>query len=129
MRPDEAASRSVIATVASLLEGVLPEMVFVGGHVAGLLVTTPILRRFRATLDVDLLVRVVTRAEFGAVEERLRGAGMVPDSRPGAPICRWLTPGGIGIRTSSGLQSPIRWARTRSESPRRLCTLRPSGRP
>lgn len=95
MRPDEAASRSVLATVAGLLEDVLPEMVFVGGHVAGLLVTTPILRRFRATLDVDLLVRVVTRAEFGALEERLRGAGMVPDSRPGAPICRWLTPGGI----------------------------------
>lgn len=52
MRRDEAASRSVLEAVAGLLEDFLPEVVFVGGHVAGLLVTTPVLRRFRATLDV-----------------------------------------------------------------------------
>lgn len=97
MRRDEAASRSVLEAVAGLLEDLLPEVVFVGGHVAGLLVTTPVLRRFRATLDVDLLVRVTTRAEYRAMESRLRRLGLASDTRPGAPICRWIAPGGILI--------------------------------
>lgn len=95
MRGDEQASRAVLAAVAEILEDLLPEVVFLGGHVAGLLVTVPVLRRFRATMDVDLLVRVTTRAEYGVVEARLRTLGLRHDTSPGAPICRWIALGGV----------------------------------
>lgn len=65
------------------------EMVFVGGAVAGLLITDPAMPAIRPTEDVDLVCRAVARVEYHRVEMALRTRGFVQDMRPEAPICRW----------------------------------------
>jgi predicted nucleotidyltransferase len=64
-------------------------LVFVGGAVAGLLITDPAQPSIRPTEDVDLLAQVLVRAEYYALEAELRSRGFRQDMRVGAPICRW----------------------------------------
>jgi hypothetical protein len=66
---------------------------FIGGAVMCLLVDHPELTEFRRTKDVDVIVAVVTYAEYAALEERLRHAGFRHDTSEGAPMCRWLVDG------------------------------------
>ncbi len=65
------------------------EMVFVGGAVAGLLITDPAMPAIRPTEDVDLVCRAVALGEYHRIETALRVRGFVQDMRPDAPICRW----------------------------------------
>lgn len=65
------------------------EMVFVGGAVAGLLITDPAMPAIRPTEDVDLVCQAVMLADYHRVENALRARGFVQDMRPAAPICRW----------------------------------------
>ena len=65
------------------------EMVFVGGAVAGLLITDPAMPAIRPTEDVDLVCQAVVLADYHRVEKSLRARGFVQDMRPQAPICRW----------------------------------------
>ena len=87
--------RQMLAAVARELESIAEELLFVGGHVAELLVTSPGVTRVRPTTDVDTVVLAASRSEYLAVEKRLAKLGFRHDSTPGAPICRWLSPGGI----------------------------------
>jgi len=64
-------------------------MVFVGGAVAGLLITDPAMPAIRPTEDVDLVVQVAVLQEYHAIEQELAGRGFVQDMGPDAPICRW----------------------------------------
>jgi len=75
---------------ARLGEDWLAEFVFVGGAVAGLLITDPAMPAIRPTEDVDLLVQALTMADYHSVGERLMTRGFGHDMRPDAPICRWL---------------------------------------
>lgn len=77
-----------IAAVANALrrQG-LTDIVFVGGSVVELYVTDPAADAPRYTLDVDVVIPVTTRAQFNALESRLRTAGY--SQAPGGPICRW----------------------------------------
>ena len=65
------------------------EMVFVGGAVAGLLITDPGTPAICATEDVDMICRALVRADYHRVEAALRQRGFEQDMRPDAPICRW----------------------------------------
>lgn len=65
------------------------ELVFVGGTVAGLLITDPGQPAIRPTEDVDLIAHAVARSDYQRVETLLRSQGFVNDMRPDAPICRW----------------------------------------
>lgn len=65
------------------------ELVFVGGAVAGLLITDPAMPTIRPTDDVDLICKAVVRADYHRVEAALRDRGFTHDMDPGAPICRW----------------------------------------
>lgn len=78
---------------AHLGEAWLEEFVFVGGAVAGLLITDPAMPAIRPTEDVDLLVQALTLADYHRVGERLMARGFAPDMRQDAPICRWLVDG------------------------------------
>ena len=64
-------------------------LVFVGGAVAGLLITDPAQPSIRPTEDVDLLAQVLLKAEYYALEAEPRTRGLQQDMRVGAPICRW----------------------------------------
>ena len=65
-------------------------LVFVGGAVAGLLITDPAQPAIRPTEDVDLLAQVIVRSDYYALEAELRARGFSQDMRAGAPICRWI---------------------------------------
>lgn len=65
------------------------ELVFVGGAVAGLLITDPAQPTIRPTEDVDLIVHAAARADYQQIEEALRARGFVNDMSLDAPICRW----------------------------------------
>ena len=65
------------------------ELVFVGGAVAGLLITDPAMPAIRSTEDVDLVCRAVALADYHQIEIALRALGFTQDMRPEAPICRW----------------------------------------
>jgi predicted nucleotidyltransferase len=65
------------------------EFVFVGGAVAGLLITDPALPAIRPTEDVDLIVHAAVLADYHRVEQAMRERGFVQDMAPAAPICRW----------------------------------------
>ena len=66
------------------------QLVFVGGAVAGLLITDPAQPAVRPTEDVDLLAQVVARTDYYQLEQTLRARGFAQDLRPDAPICRWI---------------------------------------
>jgi predicted nucleotidyltransferase len=74
---------------ARLGKPMLDKLVFVGGSVAGLLITDPLLPAIRPTDDVDLVVQVTGRQGFYALEDELRALGFVNDMSSNAPICRW----------------------------------------
>ena len=74
---------------ARLGEELLADAVFVGGAVAGLLVTDPAAPAIRSTEDVDLVFGAIALADHHEFEARLRARGFVHDTREGAPICRW----------------------------------------
>lgn len=72
-------------------EALLEQLVFVGGAVAGVLITDPAMPEIRPTQDVDVICRAVARAEYHQLGRQLRQRGFQEDSRPGAPLCRWCT--------------------------------------
>jgi hypothetical protein len=76
--------------IASALEEMCRDVVFVGGAVVELYSTDPAAPRSRPTLDVDCVARVASRVRFHEFEEALRTKGFVNDTSKGAPICRWL---------------------------------------
>jgi len=66
------------------------EMVFLGGCATGLLISDPAASPIRMTRDVDVIVQVVSRAEYYQLSEKLREQGFKEDKSDDAPICRWL---------------------------------------
>jgi hypothetical protein len=78
-------------SVASKLEPLLDQIVFVGGCVTGLLVTDPAAAPVRPTLDVDVIVEAASYVEFTVLEQRLRRLGFHESRAEGAPVCRWLS--------------------------------------
>ena len=65
------------------------DLVFVGGAVAGLLITDPAMPAIRPTEDVDLIFQALARADFHRLERTLETRGFSHDTSPQAPICRW----------------------------------------
>lgn len=69
---------------------------FVGGAVAGLLITDPAMPPIRPTQDVDIVVEVLALADYHRIEKQLRERGFAQDMRPNAPVCRWQV-GGVTV--------------------------------
>ncbi len=66
------------------------DLVFIGGAVAELYADLPVPEEIRTTEDVDVVVKIVSRASFNRFEESLRELGFKNDTSQGAPICRWI---------------------------------------
>ena len=81
----------ILEAAAERLRTLTEEMVFVGGCATGLLLTDPAASPVRATIDVDVLVKVATLVEYHWLSEQLRQLGFVEDTSEDAPICRWKT--------------------------------------
>lgn len=82
-------NRALFESVVRLLTPVLEELVFVGGCTTGLFLTDPAAGSVRPTKDVDAIVDVASYGGYASLAERLRGLGLVEDTRPGAPLCCW----------------------------------------
>lgn len=74
--------------IAEALGEVREQLVFVGGAVAGLLVTDPLASSVRATRDVDAVVNA-NRATFHRIEEAVAQSGFARDVSSEV-ICRWV---------------------------------------
>ncbi|WP_423601292.1 nucleotidyl transferase AbiEii/AbiGii toxin family protein [Roseateles sp. MS654] len=74
--------------VAQALGELREQVVFVGGAVAGLLVTDPLADPVRATRDVDAVVNT-NRATFHRIEQALADRGFARDVSSDV-ICRWV---------------------------------------
>lgn len=74
--------------IAEALGELREQVVFVGGAVAGLLVTDPLADAVRATRDVDAVVNA-DRALFHRIEEALAKRGFARDISSDV-ICRWV---------------------------------------
>ena len=77
-----------VAIVAKRLGDLCAEVVFLGGSIAGLLITDPAAPDIRATLDVDLIVEATTRGEYYKFHDKLREKGFMEAPEEGV-ICRW----------------------------------------
>lgn len=82
-------NRDLLVRVATRLEPLLEELVFVGGQVGELLITDPVATRVRPTDDVDAICEVASRPAYFLFGERLKELGFEEDTSQGAPICRW----------------------------------------
>jgi hypothetical protein len=67
VRPDDP-NRAYLLVVAGALDDLCNEVVFVGGSVAGLLLTDPVAEGIRATKDVDAIVEAATLVRYHEVE-------------------------------------------------------------
>lgn len=82
-------SLEAIRTVAEGLGDVLPEVAFVGGAVAPLLISDVGAEGVRPTEDVDVIVDLEGYAAYSRLTERLCARGFAPDRSEGAPLCRF----------------------------------------
>ncbi len=80
----------LLESVVAALGPLCPRFVFVGGCVAGLLITEAASPPVRTTRDVDVIVEVVSLGEYYTLERQLEGAGLRHDRSQDAPVCRWL---------------------------------------
>ncbi len=81
---------SILVPVAEALGELCESLVFVGGCATGLLLSAPRAQAIRATMDVDVVARVISTADYHTVEQAVAGRGFQHDLSPGAPICRWV---------------------------------------
>ncbi|MDH5821707.1 hypothetical protein QFW77_01685 [Luteimonas sp. RD2P54] len=77
-----------LLAIAGALGELRERMVFVGGSIAGLLLTDPLAEGVRPTLDVDAVVEADGWLNFHRVEEQIEQRGFVRDAASGV-ICRW----------------------------------------
>jgi len=86
----------MLSQVATALGDLLDEVVFVGGCVTGLLVNDPFtLEQVRFTDDVDLIVDVITHADWTHLQSQLRKRGFKDDMMDKV-ICR-MRYGGLKV--------------------------------
>ncbi len=77
-----------LRSIAQALGELREQVVFVGGAVAGLLVTDPLADAVRATRDVDAVVNA-TRTAFHRIEKQVSQCGFARDVTSDV-ICRWV---------------------------------------
>jgi len=84
-----ASNLPLLEDAAAKLKHLLPEVVFVGGSTLDLIVTDQASAPIRSTYDVDVIV-AADYADYSMFCDRLRDIGFVNDTRPDAPLCRFL---------------------------------------
>ena len=72
--------------VAEALQGLRQSLVFVGGCVAGVLITDATRPPVRATQDVDLIAELASKVELYKLQDELKSLGFKEDPEI---YCRW----------------------------------------
>lgn len=89
MEPAHNPNLALLELAVSRLGDLADEFVFLGGCVTGLLIDDAAAPPIRETIDVDVIVQVLSRREYYALAERLRKQGFSEDTSDDAPVCRW----------------------------------------
>ena len=79
----------MISAIAEGLGELLDQVVFVGGTVTELYASDPAATDIRPTIDVDFIVKLLSRESYSEFETQLRARGFKHDMSQDAPICRW----------------------------------------
>jgi len=79
----------ILETAVHRLGALTDEFVFLGGCATGLLINDMAAPPVRETIDVDVIVQVLSKGGYYALSDRLRQQGFREDSSDDAPICRW----------------------------------------
>jgi hypothetical protein len=79
----------MIKIVARGFGALRQKVVFLGGAATSLLITDPALPHVRTTLDVDVIVEVLSRTDYNCLEESLRELGFTQSIGSDQPVCRW----------------------------------------
>jgi len=81
---------AMLMRVVDRLAPLLDRFVFLGGVVTELLITSAAAGSPRQTKDVDVVVNVLNLGEYSeTLRERFLACGLIEDTSPGAPVCRW----------------------------------------
>lgn len=78
-----------VELIANALGDLRPEVIFVGGCAAGLLMSGPATPAARVTYDVDIVAQMANLRDYHRMEKELERLGFARDMAPDAPICRW----------------------------------------
>ena len=78
-----------VELAVDLLGPLMDELCIVGGCATGLLLTDPGSAPIRPTVDVDVILDVLTYPEYHEFGKRLRERGFLESAEEGDPICRW----------------------------------------
>lgn len=81
-----------IRAIAKGLAGLGQDIFFVGGAVASLYADNKEVFDHRVTDDVDVVVEILTRGKYYALQEKLRALGFKEDHASGV-MCRWIYQG------------------------------------
>ena len=79
----------LLERAADSLGELLDQFVFVGGSTTVLMISDPAAPPSRASIDIDAIVRLETRADYYRLGQELRERGIVEDQSGDAPLCRW----------------------------------------
>lgn len=79
----------MLTLIATKLEELCDEVTFVGGCIAGLLITDRAAPDVRFTIDVDCVINVITLSDYHKLEKKLRNKGFRQLMGEDHPICRW----------------------------------------
>jgi predicted nucleotidyltransferase len=79
-------NRDLLIRGARSLRDLRERLVYVGGCTTGLMISDLAAADVRSTRDVDVIVEIVSRAEYYALSKRLRSLGFREDPKV---ICRW----------------------------------------
>ena len=88
MKTKSSAALEMVKTVARLLGSLRERAVFLGGAATSLLRTDPALPHIRTTLDVDVIVEVLSRMDYYRLEDSLRELGFTHSIDSDHPVCR-----------------------------------------
>lgn len=82
-------NKELLLAVCSEIKPILDQLVLVGGCATELLVTDTGAPATRPTVDVDMVVKVASLAEYYKLEEQLRDLGFTQTQDDQGVICRW----------------------------------------
>ncbi|HSW60408.1 MAG TPA: hypothetical protein VLJ60_06380 [bacterium] len=66
------------------------DFVFIGGGILGFLIDDPLASPVRTTIDIDIVLDIITDPGQIAVEKKLSLVGFRHDMSDSAPRCRWI---------------------------------------
>ena len=93
MMNSHSANIEMIKKVARHLGDLRDKMAFLGGATTGLLISDPAAPDLRPTLDIDVIIEIISRTEYYKLEVALRSLGFKQSMKKEDPICRWMIDG------------------------------------